>query len=64
MPENVSVIVGLPSVYDNALPGWRSKEFQAMTRGGVRTEKIWMNYPEGRRIRMRSPVKTTTIAID
>ncbi|EMH9172735.1 DNA adenine methylase [Klebsiella pneumoniae] len=49
MPENVSVIVsGYPSsVYDNALPGWRSKEFQAMTRGGVRTEKIWMNYQEG-----------------
>lgn len=49
MPENVSVIVsGYPSsVYDNALPGWRSKEFQAMTRGGVRTEKIWMNYPAG-----------------
>jgi hypothetical protein len=46
MPENVSVIVGLPSVYDNALPGWRSR-FQAMTRGGV-AEKIWMNYPEGR----------------
>lgn len=50
LPENVSAIVsGYPSsVYDNALPGWRSKEFQAMTRGGVRTEKIWMNYPEGR----------------
>lgn len=49
MPENVSVIVsGYPSsVYDNALQGWRSREFQAMTRGGVRTEKIWMNYPEG-----------------
>lgn len=49
MPENVSVIVsGYPSsVYDNSLQGWRSREFQAMTRGGVRTEKIWMNYPEG-----------------
>ncbi|EPU1094085.1 TPA: DNA adenine methylase [Klebsiella pneumoniae] len=49
-PENVSVIVsGYPSsVYDNALQGWRSREFQAMTRGGVRTEKIWMNFPEGR----------------
>ncbi len=46
MPENVSVIVSgyPPSVYDNALPGWRGKEFQAMTRGGVRTEKFWMNY--------------------
>lgn len=34
--------------YDELLTGWRQKEFQAMTRGGVRTEKIWMNYPEGR----------------
>lgn len=50
MPESVSVIVsGYPSsVYDNVLQGWRSKEFQAMTRGGVRTEKIWMNFMEGR----------------
>lgn len=50
LPENVSVILsGYPSqLYDDLLAGWRSKEFQAMTRGGVRTEKIWMNYPEGR----------------
>lgn len=50
LPENVSVIVsGYPStIYDNALPGWRTREFQAMTRGGVRTEKIWMNYAEGK----------------
>ncbi|MBZ7230048.1 DNA adenine methylase [Klebsiella michiganensis] len=50
MPENVSVILsGYPSqLYDETLVGWRSKEFQAMTRGGVRTEKIWMNYAEGR----------------
>ncbi|EFO1400950.1 DNA methylase [Enterobacter roggenkampii] len=50
MPENVSVILsGYPSqLYDETLVGWRSKEFQAMTRGGVRTEKIWMNYQEGR----------------
>ncbi|MDU4998210.1 MAG: DNA adenine methylase [Enterobacteriaceae bacterium] len=50
LPENVSVIVsGYPSsVYDNALPGWRTREFQAMTRGGVRTEKIWMNFAAGR----------------
>lgn len=50
LPENVNVIVsGYPStVYDNALPGWRTREFQAMTRGGVRTEKIWMNYAEGK----------------
>ncbi|WP_392989738.1 DNA adenine methylase [Serratia ureilytica] len=50
LPDNVSVIIsGYPStLYDERLTGWRSKEFQAMTRGGVRTEKIWMNYPEGR----------------
>lgn len=50
LPENVSVILsGYPSqMYDDALKGWRTREFQAMTRGGVRTEKIWMNYAEGR----------------
>ncbi|HDS7794168.1 TPA: DNA adenine methylase [Raoultella ornithinolytica] len=49
LPDNVSVILsGYPSeLYDRTLPSWRSSEFQAMTRGGVRTEKIWMNYPEG-----------------
>lgn len=41
LPKNVSVILsGYPSqLYDERLTGWRSKEFQAMTRGGVRTEK-------------------------
>ncbi|KMK28945.1 DNA methylase [Pluralibacter gergoviae] len=50
LPDNVSVILsGYPSnLYDRMLTGWRAREFQAMTRGGVRTEKIWMNYPEGR----------------
>lgn len=48
-PEIQIILSGYPSqLYDDLLPGWRSKEFQAMTRGGVRTEKIWMNYPEGR----------------
>lgn len=37
------------SGYDNALykemlKGWWNKEFQAMTRGGVRTEKIWCSF--------------------
>lgn len=50
LPDNVSVILsGYPSeLYDRLLPDWRAREFQAMTRGGVRTEKVWMNYPEGR----------------
>jgi DNA adenine methylase len=36
------------SLYDDLLSDWRSIEFQAMTRGGVRTEKLWMNFPEGK----------------
>ncbi|HBU2530271.1 DNA adenine methylase [Klebsiella pneumoniae] len=50
LPDNVSVILSgyLSDLYDYQLSGWRSREFQAMTRGSVRTEKIWMNYPEGR----------------
>ena len=49
LPENVSVILSgyRSELYNHMLPGWRTREFQAMTRGGVRTEKIWMNYPEG-----------------
>lgn len=47
-PEIRIILSGYPSqLYEELLPSWRSKEFQAMTRGGVRTEKIWMNYPEG-----------------
>lgn len=34
------------AMYDRALtePAWYRKDFQAMTRGGVRTESLWMNY--------------------
>lgn len=40
------MISGYPSpVYDELLPNWRTVEFQTMTRGGVRTEKLWMNFP-------------------
>lgn len=31
-------------LYDEMLTGWNSMDFQAMTRGGVRTESIWFNY--------------------
>ncbi|SFC49116.1 DNA adenine methylase [Pragia fontium] len=41
------MLSGYPSaLYDSLLSDWRSFEFQVMTRGGVRTEKIWMNYEE------------------
>ena len=38
-------ISGYPNaLYDEELPGWHTLEFQVMTRGGPRTEKLWMNY--------------------
>lgn len=44
VPASV-MLSGYPSkLYDDLLPGWRTHEFQVMTRGGVRTEKLWMNY--------------------
>lgn len=39
------ILSGYPSkLYDKTLSGWNTKEFQSMTRGGVRTEKLWFNY--------------------
>ncbi|MGA7587043.1 MAG: DNA adenine methylase [Rouxiella badensis] len=47
MPADV-MISGYPSaLYDKLLSDWRSVEFQVMTRGGPRTEKLWMNYESG-----------------
>lgn len=38
-------ISGYPSeMYDEELADWNSIEYQVMTRGGPRTEKLWMNY--------------------
>jgi DNA adenine methylase len=44
--RGVAVMVsGYPSaLYDGLLPGWRTRTFQAMTRGGVRTEKLWFSF--------------------
>jgi DNA adenine methylase len=42
------IISGYPSgLYEAWLRGWRRFEFQAMTRGGPRTEVIWMSFPGG-----------------
>lgn len=39
------IISSYPSeLYDQLYPGWNTREFQAMTRGGVRTEKLWFNF--------------------
>jgi site-specific DNA-adenine methylase len=32
------------SLYEDLLSSWNTVELQAMTRGGVRTEKLWFNY--------------------
>ncbi|NDL64817.1 DNA adenine methylase [Acerihabitans arboris] len=33
-------------LYDSLLSDWRREDFQAMTRGGVRTESVWLNFDE------------------
>lgn len=39
------LVSGYPSrLYDERLATWSCCEFQAMTRGGPRTEKLWWNY--------------------
>jgi DNA adenine methylase len=38
---------GYPSpLYEAALESWRTFTFRAMSRGGLRTEQVWCNYPE------------------
>lgn len=34
-------------LYDEYLPDWHTIDFRAMTRGGVRTETVWMNFEPG-----------------
>lgn len=31
-------------IYSKQLPTWKRIDFQAMTRGGVRTESVWLNF--------------------
>ncbi len=39
------IISGYPSpLYNQLLSAWNTKQFQAMTRGGVRTEQLWYNF--------------------
>jgi hypothetical protein len=39
------ILSGYPSaLYDQTLEGWRGLELQVMNQGGVRTEKIWLNF--------------------
>lgn len=39
------MLSGYPNnLYDQVLSSWSTKEFRVMTRGGVRTEKLWMSF--------------------
>ncbi len=46
LPDGVNVMLSgyRHPIYDEALTGWRTVDFQAMTRRGVATETLWMNY--------------------
>lgn len=48
-PNDVKIIISgyANPLYDEMLKDWWRKDFQAMTRGGVRTETIWLNYQPG-----------------
>lgn len=45
VPASV-ILSGYPSrLYDELLNDWRTFQFQVMTRGGPRTEQLWLNFP-------------------
>ncbi len=45
LPCMVAVSCYDSSLYRSALDGWRKIQFPAQTRGGMRTETLYMNYP-------------------
>jgi DNA adenine methylase len=50
LPCSIVISGYASSLYDTILSDWRRKEFQVMTRGGVRTEVIWMNFSDQTRL--------------
>lgn len=47
-PKDVKIMIsGYESkLYNDMLKGWQKHSFQAMSRNGLRTEVLWMNYPK------------------
>jgi site-specific DNA-adenine methylase len=44
--KSAAMISAYPNdMYNEALKGWQQHDFQSMTRGGLRTERIYYNYP-------------------
>lgn len=44
VPASVMLSGYRNAIYDDMLSSWHRVDFQAMTRGGVRTESLWMNF--------------------
>lgn len=45
VPAMVAISGYRSPLYDQALKGWRRIDYQAMTRGGLKPECLWLNYP-------------------
>lgn len=46
LPAMVMISGYRSRLYDRALRGWRRIDYQAMTRGGVKPESVWLNFDE------------------
>jgi len=46
IPYMVAISCYDSALYSRKLKGWRKIQFQSQTRGGTRTETLYMNYPE------------------
>ena len=49
-PAHVMISGYWSKLYAERLAGWRSIKYQVMTRGGLRTEWLWFNFPRPRRL--------------
>ena len=47
------------TIYDDRIPNWNKVNFQSMSRGGVRTESLWMNFTPP-----RVPAELTYLGVD
>jgi site-specific DNA-adenine methylase len=47
VPAAVAISGYVSSLYERLYASWRRVQFQVMTRGGPRTECVWMNYDAG-----------------
>jgi len=46
LPQKVMISGYDSPLYNRLLKGWRKEQFTGVTRGGPRTETVWLNFPE------------------